>query len=181
MGKKLLLISVLLLSLIVAGCSSKDTNKVDNPSNQEEATNNQETTEPTIDQESKDKINELESALENQDKKVNELENKINDLTSSLKEKEEVKEDKQTVTTSSNSSSKTNTKKLYRVISGSYSTITNANKQKEALKVKGFDAYVATYNKKYRVVVGAYSIPKNANIKKEMLAKAGFDSFVSSN
>ncbi|MCT4598371.1 MAG: SPOR domain-containing protein [Vallitalea sp.] len=178
--KKLLLISMILLSLVLAGCQKdepKEETTSDNLTNQTEQSNEDsltptDTIKPQVDEESRTKIKELESKLENNDKQIEELNTKVDSLTDELNKKKE--SEKPQVKPTSTSSSKT----YYRVVAGSYTTKENANKKVTSLKAKGFDAFILSSNNKFRVIAGTYSKLNNANIKKDMLKKSGFESFV---
>lgn len=173
---------MLLFSFALVGCQKdtpvEDTTKVNSPANQQDNPDDKEVTTvdtnstPVVDEESQNKIKELETALESKDKQLEELNGKVQELTDELNKKKE-DEVKPTTTTTS--------KKLYRVVTGSFAKKENAIKKRDELKGKGFDAFISADNGHYRVIAGSYSQLKNANIKKDMLKKAGFESFVISN
>ncbi|MCI9417056.1 MAG: N-acetylmuramoyl-L-alanine amidase [Eubacterium sp.] len=71
-------------------------------------------------------------------------------------------------------------KTLYRVQTGSFSVKENAEKLKEELMKKGFDAVVVNDPGKavYRIQAGAYSAKSNAQEMKRKLIEEGFDAIV---
>lgn len=65
--------------------------------------------------------------------------------------------------------------RLYRVQVGAYSIKANADKMRDAVKAKGFPAFVARGDDGlYRVQVGAYSVKANAQAMLEKVKAAGF-------
>ncbi len=172
--KKVFLVSMLLLSFTLVGCSKDDPDTTSIPTtgdNLSEGTNEDVTNQELED--AKERIDALESRL----KEIENLNKKVDDLSNQLKEKEEQSQAEEESTPTTNPTV-TKTKSYYRVIAGSYADKTNADKMANALKEKNFDAYPTAYNKGYRVVAGTYGQKKNATIKQDMLKKAGYDSFI---
>lgn len=118
----------------------------------------------------KEKINELKTEITNKDKEIDNLKNELDTLAKELDE-EKNKIENVTPTTS-------NPSKFYHVICGSFSNMTNANKQKDLLKEAGFDSYVLHSGGYYRVISGSFKNKANADQQESNLEKAGYDAFV---
>lgn len=69
-------------------------------------------------------------------------------------------------------------KTLYRVQCGAYKVKANAEKQLNAIKAKGIDAFITQVDGLYKVQVGAYSIKSNADNQLNKMKSLGFDCFV---
>lgn len=67
---------------------------------------------------------------------------------------------------------------MYRVQTGAYTSITNANNQFKKVKDAGFDAYMVKSDGYYKIQVGAYSVKKNAENMLVKLKAAGFSAFI---
>lgn len=67
---------------------------------------------------------------------------------------------------------------MYRVQTGAYTSITNANNQFKKVKDAGFDAYMVKSDGYYKIQVGAYSVKKNAENMLAKLKAAGFSAFI---
>lgn len=74
---------------------------------------------------------------------------------------------------------KTETPKvLYKVQVGAYRNKEMADKQLEAVRAKGFNAFVNQIDGLYKVQVGAYGIKANADAMLAEVKAAGFDAFI---
>lgn len=67
---------------------------------------------------------------------------------------------------------------MYRVQTGAYTSLTNANNQFKKVKDAGFDAYMVKSDGYYKIQVGAYSVKKNAENMLAKLKAAGFSAFI---
>lgn len=67
---------------------------------------------------------------------------------------------------------------LYRVQTGAFSNISNADKLKSKLKSSGFEGYVTKVGALYKVQVGAYSSKSNAESMRSKLKAKGFDAII---
>lgn len=67
---------------------------------------------------------------------------------------------------------------IYRVQTGAYKVLDNAQKQLEKVKNKGFDAILVKVGDLYKVQVGAYGKKENATAQRDKLKKAGFDAIL---
>lgn len=67
---------------------------------------------------------------------------------------------------------------MYRVITGSFKSRSNANDRIAVLKKAGFDSFIDPHKGMYRVVTGSFSSRSNANSRISALKKKGFDSFI---
>lgn len=70
---------------------------------------------------------------------------------------------------------------LYRVQVGAYKSKGNAEKQLQAVKSKGFDAFITEAGGLYKIQVGAYSQKSNADAQLVRVKAAGFDAFITTN
>lgn len=70
---------------------------------------------------------------------------------------------------------------LYRVQVGAYKSKGNAEKQLQAVKNKGFDAFITEVGGLYKIQVGAYSQKSNADAQLAKVKAAGFDAFITTN
>lgn len=70
---------------------------------------------------------------------------------------------------------------LYRVQVGAYKSKGNAEKQLQAVKSKGFDAFITEASGLYKIQVGAYSQKSNADAQLAKVKAAGFDAFITTN
>ena len=68
--------------------------------------------------------------------------------------------------------------KLYRVQVGAFSQRGNADRYREQVQAKGFDAFVVSDGQYHRVQVGAFSVRKNAENMLDKLKKAGFTGII---
>lgn len=67
---------------------------------------------------------------------------------------------------------------IYRVQTGAYSNIDNAQKQLAKVKKAGFDGIIVKVDKLYKVQVGAYSKKTNATSMLSRVERAGFSAFI---
>lgn len=71
---------------------------------------------------------------------------------------------------------------LYRVVTGSFSTRTNADQRVAELKAKGFDSFIDIFTQSgvtyYRVITGSFKDKTNADEQVANLKQAGFDAFI---
>lgn len=67
---------------------------------------------------------------------------------------------------------------MYRVQTGAYTSLTNANNQFKKVKDAGFNAYMVKSDGYYKIQVGAYSVKKNAENMLAKLKAAGFSAFI---
>lgn len=173
---KKILFCCLLASLVLVGCGKKD--KL--PANQEESVQKQD--EVIVEQppaedgnekldalesenkESQEKITELESTIEEKDAEIKSLEDELQKLADELT----AKANKNTGSTS----------KYHFVVCGSFSTMTNANKQIATLQDAGFQSYAKQSGKYVRVIAGTFKNKENAKKQEQSLEKAGYDAFV---
>lgn len=182
-------IILLVLALALTGCA-KDANTDTNPSTQTDTTKAPTTEETTLPSDSNTPdaekpaentdaqlVTELKTALDSKDAELKALQEEINKLNKQLNDSKTTKTVASTAKPTSSNSSSSN-KKLYYVITGSFSTTENAEKQKEKLVKAGHDSYVIKSGKYYRVVSGTFAEIDNAKAKTETLKKAGYDSFV---
>lgn len=73
---------------------------------------------------------------------------------------------------------KPSTKTLYRVIAGSFSTLSKTANQVKKLKLAGFESVVVKVGSQYRIQVGAFSSKLKAQAFQKDLKKKGFESFL---
>lgn len=66
----------------------------------------------------------------------------------------------------------------YRVQTGSYSKEANAIRQRDELRVKGFDAYTTHYINKFRTQVGEFSNKTQADELAKKLQSAGYKTYI---
>ena len=67
---------------------------------------------------------------------------------------------------------------IYRVQSGAFSKKTNANNLLNAIKQKGFDAFITMQGSLYKVQCGAFSKKANAENLQKKLKSAGFEAVI---
>lgn len=67
---------------------------------------------------------------------------------------------------------------FFRVITGSFTSRSNANDRVAALKKAGFDSFLDVHGKYFRVVTGSFSDRKNADQRIAELKRKGFTSFI---
>ena len=67
---------------------------------------------------------------------------------------------------------------LYRVQIGAFGKKENAEKLRDELKSKGYDAFVTFTGGYHKVQVGAYKVKENADSVFAVIKKAGYDAFV---
>lgn len=70
---------------------------------------------------------------------------------------------------------------IYRVQVGAFKSKANAEKLKNQVKGKGFDAFVKYVDGLYKVQCGAFSVKANAEKQRDRLKKSGFDAFITTN
>lgn len=71
-----------------------------------------------------------------------------------------------------------NTKTLYRVQTGAFSSKANADALLKKVKAAGFDTYMVKVDDLYKIQVGAFSKKENADAMAAKLKAAGFDIFI---
>lgn len=194
---KKVLLSMLVISLLLVGCKDKASLKQmvdeDTQKSQEELTNatakpesevSIDNTEPSNTDQSASQIKELKDTIAEKDKLIESLNTEIEKLKDDQDEVKNTEDTKSNVTTTKNNvpktstTTKTVTKKYYRIVVGTFDSKTNATTQKDALSAKNIDSYIAAGGGKFRVVAGTFGEQKNAAVRKELVDKAGFDCFV---
>ncbi|WP_105615316.1 SPOR domain-containing protein [Vallitalea okinawensis] len=176
------LLALIIITFLFVGCSPKEeTGDATLPVEENEVTETP-TEEPSSEateavnileaenEKAKEKIDELETEITHKDKEIDNLKNELDELAKELDD-EKNKEANITPTSSG-------TSKFYHVICGSFSNMTNANKQKDLLKAAGFDSYVLHSGDYYRVISGSFKNKANADKQEGNLEKAGYDAFV---
>ena len=87
-----------------------------------------------------------------------------------------------TTTNNSTTSGSTSNNKFYRVVVGSYTDKSNANKQVDKLKADGVNAFLDAYTHNgtlfYRVVAGSYNEYSNAQKQLQLLQSKGYSVFI---
>lgn len=71
-----------------------------------------------------------------------------------------------------------NSKKFYRVVTGSFKDKSNAVSRFNNLDSKGFNSFLDYHEGFYRVVTGSFADRKNAENQQKKLKEKGFDSFL---
>lgn len=69
-------------------------------------------------------------------------------------------------------------KTLYRVQTGAFSVLANAQNQEKKLKAKGYDTYIVKVGNLHKVQLGAFSKKSNAEALRKKVKADGFDCFI---